>query len=982
MSFEKQIGGISVSTAYNKDNKEERNNPQPRGRLTPNEKQLHKQQKKEDHKNRKRNYKIYKKDIKRQYRKIKRKQLHTYILLLLKILAISFVLAIVGGGVYVYTNYSHIIFDAYKASQEKIENLDMGIFTDREPTVIYDKDGNVLRELAIHEFEYIKIDDIQDNIKLATIAIEDERYLEHDGVDLIAIARAGVALVKNNGEITQGGSTITQQLVKGTLLTFDQTYSRKLTEVFIAYELEKKLTKKQILEYYLNNIYFGHGAYGIESASNYYFSKPSKELTLAEATFLMAVPNNPTLYDPFDNPDNVEKRQSRILQKMYEQNFITHEEFTEATLQTITLNVSERVYEPETYLVSYAISDATKKLMRQDGFQFQYDFPSDEARAEYNKLYQESFTKHNEAIRRGGYIIKTSLDQNMQQTVQDIVNKEMSYSTSKNSDTKLYKRQATSVVIDNETGLVKAIVGGRTQEDVANTYNRAFLSYRQPGSIIKPLLVYTQLFERSHTKDSTVTDEPLKNGPRNVTNSYVGKTTVEQAVIDSINTIPFKYIQQIGVETALSYLKEMNFGKIVDADNNPTVAIGGMTYGATTLEMAGAYSTLARNGEFIEPTSILSITKASNNELLYEHKSTGKQVYDAGASYMMTEVLEETAKNKHWITGVDAKLEGYATASKTGTTNDTKDVWIAGYSPYYTMVVWVGEDTPKPMYNKTSYDDPLNIWSKAMKELHEGLPKKTTFDKPVDALKTVWINQKSGRLSETARSGWRKAEIPLIRWNAQVEADEKAEAERLRKLEEEKKKQEEAERLKREEQERIAEEKRQQEEELNRFLKGKGTSLKEENEKLATANYYLTTLKNFNLSNESEFDRVDGYIENVQQAIDNLIYIEYKNDMQQKLSKEINRVDNQKHLIEQEKIYEEYRVQEEANREKENTLKQQERERLQKELKQKAKEEAERLEEEQKRQDELDKEQNESNSGVNNSEQTNLEDLELNPNNH
>lgn len=941
-----------------KDSSDKMPTRQNKAKKSSEEKKALRSQRREERKRKRRNYRVYKKDIKKQSRRIKVRQVRTYILLLLKMLLVSLVIGLVGGGAYLYNNYGHLIFDAYKDARDKTETLDMGIFTDREPTEIYDKDGNLLRELAVHDFEYIEIDDIQDSIKLATIAIEDERYLEHDGVDLKAIARAGYTLVQNNGEITQGGSTITQQLVKNNILTFDQTYSRKLTEVFIAYELEKQLTKKQILEYYLNNIYFGHGAYGIESASNYYFSKPSQDLTLAEATFLMAIPNNPSLYDPFDRPENTEKRQARILQKMFEQNFITHEEFTEASLQDIQLKVTERVYEPETYLVSYAISDATKKLMQAEGFIFKYDFTSDEERSEYNKIYSESFTRHNQAIRKGGYIIHTSLDQKMQTTVQDIVNKEMSYSTTKDGKSGLYKRQATSVVLDNKTGMVQAIVGGRTQVDVANTYNRAFLARRQPGSTIKPLLVYTPLFERSHTKDSVVVDEPVKNGPKNVTGSYIGKTTVEKAVINSINTIPFKMIQQIGVPTSLSYLKEMEFSGIVDADNNPTSAIGGMTYGATTLEMAGAFSTLARNGEFMDSTSTKSIHDASNGTLIYEWKPETKKVYDAGASYMMTEVLEKTAENTNFTDGRNGKLQGYATAVKTGTTNNVKDVWYAGYTPYYTMVVWVGEDTPKQMQGKTSYDDPLDIWTTTMKQIHKGLPEKPHFDKPTNALKTVWIKGSNGRLSDIARTGWKKAEVPMSRWNKQVEEDRKAEELRQKKLEEERKAKEEAERLRLEEEERRAEEKRKQEEELNNFLKTKGTSLNEEKQKLSDAEYYLNALANFYLSNDSQYARAEGYIQEVQTAIDKLIYIDYKNDMQGKLQEQIVRIDNQKDLIEKDKIYREYRQQQDTNRIKENEIKQQERERLQKELAQKAQKEKERLEREQEEQDRLDAEAN------------------------
>lgn len=912
-------------------------------------------EKREENKRNRRNKKIYKKDITKQYRKIKLKRVRTYALGTLATLFVALIIGVTVGGYYVYSNYWGMVDEAYTGSKEAIDNLDLGVFTEREPTIIYDKADNVLTELAQHEFEYVKIEDMQDNIKLAAIAVEDERYLEHDGVDLKAISRAAVELVRNKGQIKQGGSTITQQLVKNSLLTFDQTYSRKLSEVFMAYELEKKLSKKQILEYYLNNIYFGSGAYGIESASNYYFSKPSSDLTLAEATYLMTFPNNPSLYDPIKHPENVVKRQSRILQKMYAQNFITKEEFTEASLAEVTLDIHKRNYTPETYLVSYAISDATKKLMKTDGFKFKYKFETEDESKEYTDSYNETFTKFNQAIRKGGFIIKTSLDQKMQDKVQTQVNSVMSYSTAKNGETGLYKRQASTVVLDNETGLVNAIVGGRTQTDVANTYNRAYLARRQPGSTIKPLLVYTQMFESKYTKDSQVVDEPVKKGPRNVTGKYVGVTTVEKAVKESINTIPFRYIQELGVDKSLDYLRDMQFTGIVDTDINPTVAIGGFTYGATVLEMASAYSTLERNGEYIEPTAIVSIAKASNGELIYTNKPEKKRVYDAGAAWMMTDVLTRVAENTNFSDGRNGKLEGYATAVKTGTTNNVKDVWYAGYTPYYTTVVWVGEDTPKEMSGKTSYDDPMDIWLGVMKSVNQSKPHKTTFDKPVDALKTVWVKNSNGRLSATARSGWRKAEVPLSRWNKQVETDKKAEEERQLKLAEERKKAEAKAEADRVERERIVLEKKKAEEELDKFLSGKGTSLNAEKTKREKAESAIKSIMYSTIQYESQFGLFEGYLEDTQALIEDIVYIEYKEELQAKLQEQILRIDNQKDLILRDGVYAEYRKEQAINREKENAIKAQERQRLQEQLAIKAEEEAKLLEEEKKKQDALDK---------------------------
>lgn len=917
---------------------------------------------------------VYRRSIRKQYRSIQRRSIRFYLWWTFKLSVLLFVVAGVIGGTYLYNKYGDMVIGAYEDSKERTANLDMGVFTDREPTIIKDAEGNVLRELSAHPFEYIEIDNIQDSIKLATIAIEDERYLEHDGVDFKALTRAAYYLVKNSGAITQGGSTITQQLVKNNLLTMEQTYSRKLTEVFIAFELEKRITKKQILEYYLNNIYFGNGAYGIESASNYYFSKPSKDLTLAEATFLMAIPNNPSVYDPIKKPENTSKRQSRILQKMYEQNFITHDEFTNASLAKISLNINERIYEPESYLVSYAISDATKKLMKVNGFEFKYDFSSDEEREKYNEKYNEVFTQANEDIRNGGYIIETSLNQELQNTLQNSINSAMSYSRSKDPKTGLYKRQAASTIIDNETGLVKAIVGGRTQDDVANTYNRAYLAHRQPGSIIKPVLVYTPAIQdKGYTATTTVIDEAIKKGPKNVTNSYIGATTVENAVVQSINTIPYKIIQQLGVDNALKYLTDMNFSRIVDSDHNATSSIGGMTYGTTTLEMASAYSTIERNGQFIEPSSILVIKNASNEQIIYEHEAERKQVYDAGASEIMRGILEKTAHNSSAVTGLDGKLEGYATGAKTGTTNATKDVWYAGFTPYYTMVVWVGEDTPVQMRNKTSYEDPLTIWHDAMVKAHKGLPSKTSFDKVEGATMLAWVNRRNGRISPYERSGWSRAYIPSSRYTQQQADDKKREEERLIKQEEE-------ERIKAIENERkkiIAKRKEKEAEdarkELNALLKGYGTTLAEEDEKAKTIEYRLSILTNYRFYNRSNFAIADQYIVDVQDAINTLKYIEYKERYQEELDEQISRVDRQKDLIERDVIQAKHEAEMSKLRQEEAKIKEQERQRLQSQLDAQREAERKRLEEEKAKQDRLDaendKQQQEQQNQNNNSNQ-------------
>jgi penicillin-binding protein 1A len=876
--------------------------------------------------------------------------------LFIQVMVLLFLLACLGAAWYIYDTYGDMVTDAYTNSQEKIANLDTTIFTDKEETLIFDKDNKVLAELSTHKYVYLPFDSIPKNVKYSIIAIEDERFLEHDGVDIKALARAAYQLYRNKGEIKQGGSTITQQLIKTTLLTHEKTFSRKFEEIFIALELEKTTPKTKILEYYLNNIYFGNGAYGIESASNYYFSRPSKDLTVAETAFLMAIPNNPSLYDPIVRKDNTHKRQQRIIQKMADNGFITSKEATDATLEKIELAVKKRVVPPETYLVSFAISDATKQLMKANGFETKTVFETEEEEALYKESYGEAYAQYNEDIRNGGYIINTALDQQMQNKAQDSINKSLSYSTSKNDETGLYKRQGASVTIDNKTGLVKAIVGGRTQSNIANTFNRAYLAYRQPGSTIKPVLVYTQALESKYLPTSIVVDKKLDKGPKNVNDKYIGNTTLENAVKQSFNTVPHKLISDLGIKKSLQYLKDMNFARIVKDDEVPVSAIGGMTYGVTPLELASAYSTLARNGEFLQPTSIIGIKRTSGEEI-YNFVQEPKRIYDAGASYLMTGILVKTSENNFGKSKLSGRIPNYITATKTGTTNDIKDVWYAGYTPYYTTVVWVGEDTPKRMNDKNSYDDPLTIWRKTMIGIHQGLPKATKFTRPEKALFVGYINTSTGRLSYTSRGGWKKDTIPLSRMIKQEEADAKIALEEQKIREEQAKKQKELDRQKaiavQKEQEAI----RKKEMKIDEFLKAQGSSLVEEKNKVSNIETVLDELQDYPVFNRNAYGAVDSKIGFLQRGIDSLLVIDNKEKYQKELDVEIDRVMAQKDLVERAVILEETKVARQANRQEEARLQEQARQKYRIQLENEAREEKERLAAEKTIQDRKDAEQ-------------------------
>ena len=276
--------------------------------------------------------------------------------------------------------------------------------------------------------------------------------------------------------------------------------------------------------------------------------------------------------------------------------------------------------------------------------------------------------------------------------------------------------QASAVCINNETGYVQAMVGGRKQDFAGYTLNRAYQSFRQPGSAIKPLLVYTPLFEQNYTPESVVVDEPIEDGPRNANGAYIGETTVRTAVERSINTIAWRMLEQLSPEKGLSYLKEMNFAKLDAQDYRPAAALGGFTNGVSALEMAAGYAVIANDGKYRVPTCIVKMLDASGNEV-YVSAQEEKQVYRQNAARMMTDVLTGVFKNG---TGKGLGLKDMPCAGKTGTTNEQKDGWFAGYTRYYTTSVWVGYDMPRKLEGLMGYTYPGEIWQSFMEQAHKG----------------------------------------------------------------------------------------------------------------------------------------------------------------------------------------------------------------------------------------------------------------------
>ena len=560
------------------------------------------------------------------------------------------------------------------------------------------------------------------------VSVEDRRFYEHKGVDFEGIARAAYILFQNNGEITQGASTITQQLARGIFLTKEVKdeneskklkYLRKVKEIFVAMEMEKKYTKQQILEYYLNNIFFANSYYGIGAAAKGYFNKELDEVTVSEAAFLCAIPNSPSYYDPRANYDHTIERRDKILHDMYDLGYLNELELEMALEEEIELAEVKKV--SHDYIETYSNFCATEALMEANGFRFQYKFDTIDEQHEYNKRYREAYDEYYASLYTGGYRIYTSIDPKKQKILQNTIDDILSVDEDKDEETGIYELQGASTCIDNSTGRVVAIVGGRTQKEIEGySLNRAYQSARQPGSTIKPLIVYTPQLERGYTPSTTVDDTPFeeRNMPENSGRSYSGMTSLAAAVAASKNVVAYRLFGELTPQVGADYLLNMNFNYLTIEDRqNMAACLGGLTYGATTVEMASGYATIENDGEYRKPTCIREITDSQGNVIVAD-KIKSKQVYELNATRMMTSML------KGVFTGGTASglgIPGMSCAGKTGTTDNNTDGWFCAFTPYYTTSVWVGYDTPQATRGLWGSTYPGRIWHDYMTEINEGL---------------------------------------------------------------------------------------------------------------------------------------------------------------------------------------------------------------------------------------------------------------------
>ena len=587
-----------------------------------------------------------------------------------------------------------------------------------EPSYIYDCNNNLIVKLSSgEENKTITYEELPKYVIDAMVSIEDRKFFSHYGIDLKGITRVMYNYAESNGEDKAGASTITQQLMRNYYVSREVTIERKIKEICYSIEYEEVFNKKQIFEQYINNIYFGNGYYGIETASYGYFNKSIKDCSLSEIAYLCALPNRPNYFNPYGNKYNAYQRRDKILNDMFELGYIGNIEYEKAKEEEINIIKREEdnyINKFDSSFSSYSVHCATEKLMERAGFTFEYSWETMEEYEEYKERYNDAYEIWTERLKSGGYKIYTSLDPNIQSEIQEALDGNLAELDNTKNDSGVYNLQGAITCIDNENNLVVGILSGRKQDDITSYYNRGYQAYRQPGSSIKPLIVYLPAICAGYNEKSILKNIDIQHFKD--TGEQVGKEyTLENSVIWSRNGCAYYIMDLIGPKTGLSYLREMKFNRVVPEDYYLSSALGGFTYGVTTAEMASAYNCIYNNGEFREDNCIKEIYEGNN--LIYNYKNENvKKVYNTESCITMIKIMEKvisegTARSMKWDSEV------CVAAGKTGTTNDNKDGWFCGITPYYSMSVWIGYDQPKTLDNLQGGTYPAEVWKDAMEKI-------------------------------------------------------------------------------------------------------------------------------------------------------------------------------------------------------------------------------------------------------------------------
>lgn len=628
-----------------------------------------------------------------------------------------------------------IVFFAYKAYI--FQTLTKEMFKNT-PSTVYDTNKNVIAQIGSERNrENVSFSDIPKQLVNSYIAIEDQRFYKHHGVDVKRTGAAILSYIVHRGSSSFGGSTITQQLAKNLTGDDSNSITRKVKEWFYAWTLEFSFSKEEILEAYFNIIYTGPNIYGIQEAAHYYFNIDLQNLSLAQCAFLAGINNAPNSYNPFSDTDRTEKitnRTKTVLQKMLELDYITQEEYDTAiqevenglSFQKGEINNSSSVYSYHTDgLINEIISDlANRKYISQD-FATNYFYLS-------------------------GSSIYSTQNSNIQKVVEkESTNKKYLLSSSNGEDTS----QAAIVILDQSTGYVVSCTGGLGEKSTSRCFNRATQMKRQTGSSMKPIAVLAPAIEKKLITNVTVfADEPTTftdyNGkPYSPVNydGYKGSITLRQAVESSQN-IPFvKIMEQLTAQVSISYLEKMGITTLNENDVNLALALGGLDEGISPLEFAGAYATIANNGIYIEPTFYTKIDTDSGHTIL-KSKQKKRRVIAKDTSCILKQLLTEPVTGSNG-TATYCAISGMDVAAKTGTTNENYDRWLCGFTSYYTAVCWYGFDKNESI-NYGGKNPAGLMWSSVMKEIHSGLPNKK-FEMSSGVI-TATICKNSGKVANSS----------------------------------------------------------------------------------------------------------------------------------------------------------------------------------------------------------------------------------------
>ena len=746
-------------------------------------------------------YKTNKKErnLKKKKNKTQHSKPFTVFMSILLMIAIMVGFAAAGG-----------LIGGYVALIRSIPDLGLsGIQPRTYTTVVYNNENKELSKLHGEENrEYITIDKIPENMQNAIMAIEDERFYEHDGVDVRGLLRAAYSTL--TGGQVQGGSTLTQQLIKNNITNVTRnTPKTKLKEQYLALKYEKELkaqlgskqeAKKYIMELYLNTISFGHGYSGVQTAAQGYFGKDASELDLAECACLAGITNNPSMYSPRTEPENNKSRQTVILNYMLKQGLITQAEYDGA--------INEDIYSRVLKSKLLATNDT-----KNDGVtihSYYEDALIDQISEDLQTKYNMSAKQANNVIYNGGLQIYSNYDTRIQGIVDNVMlddsnfpkpnySLDINYIVSTedtatgettNKEYKQFARskagaeawvadkraeieaglsstqkiladradisvqpQCSMAIIDYHTGEIKAIAGGRGEKTVNRGFNRATDSARQPGSVFKVLAAYAPAIDLGKiTAASTIVDEPYTTAdgytPKNWWgNSYRGAVTPRTGIRDSMNVVAVKVMVETGIDLCYDYL--LNFGfTTLENDNHAATALGGLTKGVTQVELAAAYGTLANQGQYIRPMFYDKVLDHDGNVLLENTKET-RQVVKPSTGYIVTQLMTSVVKEGTG-TAANFKQSKMPLAGKTGTTTDSKDLTFVGYTPYYVASIWYGYDRydkKVPNMNGFNQTTHLKVWNKVMEQVNEGMEVKD-FDMPNDVVKAT-VCKISGKLASS-----------------------------------------------------------------------------------------------------------------------------------------------------------------------------------------------------------------------------------------